>query len=109
MSARNTFWAFVLGAAAGGAAALLLAPDRGEKTRRRLREGADKTLHDVRGSADKVIHEVRDVVEGTAKDLGHEVGVRKEAVTEAMHTAKETYRRELHKKVPENRIADLTE
>ena len=98
MSARNTFWAFVLGAAAGGAAAILLAPDRGEKTRRRLLDGADKTLHDV-----------KDTVEGTAKNLGNEVGMRREAVTEAVHTAKETYRHELEKKQPENRIAGLTE
>jgi gas vesicle protein len=99
MNARSTFWAFVLGAAAGGATALLLAPDRGEKTRRRIREGADRTIHDV-----------KDAVGGTAKDLGHEVGMRREAVTEAVHTAKETYRRELDRKHPgENRIVGLTE
>ncbi|MBK6900122.1 MAG: YtxH domain-containing protein [bacterium] len=38
----NTLMAFVLGAAMGGIAALLLAPDKGEVTRRRLREGGSR-------------------------------------------------------------------
>ena len=41
---RYTALAFLIGAAAGGITALLLAPEKGKITRRRLREGAARSL-----------------------------------------------------------------
>ena len=40
MDRGNTLLAFIAGAVAGAAAALLMAPDSGEKTRERIRNGA---------------------------------------------------------------------
>ena len=87
MSTRNTLISFVTGAVAGGAAALLLAPQRGEKTRRRIAEEADRLTHDVREGAKNATQQVTQTAE-----------THKEAVKEAVHAAKETYRDELDRK-----------
>ena len=40
--------AFIAGAVAGAAAALLMAPDSGEKTRERIRNGASEIAEDAK-------------------------------------------------------------
>lgn len=50
---------FLAGAAAGAVAAVLLAPDSGENTRARIRQGAE----DVKGKAKDKILEGLDVIE----------------------------------------------
>ncbi|MDO9693895.1 MAG: YtxH domain-containing protein [Candidatus Latescibacteria bacterium] len=93
----NTLMAFVLGAAMGGIAALLLAPDKGEVTRRRLREGGSRGLR--RG---------RDAVSHAATSLEEDAREKGQAVSDAVHQrvnaargavseAKEAYRREMDK------------
>ena len=42
MNAGKTIFAFWAGAAAGAVAALLMAPDSGENTRAKIREGLDE-------------------------------------------------------------------
>jgi gas vesicle protein len=76
--------AFAVGAAAGGVAALLLAPDRGENTRRRIREETDRLVKDAKTKAGSTADEVRSTLSTQGK-----------AVKEAVQTARETYRSEL--------------
>ena len=61
--------AFVIGAAVGEITALLLAPEKGEVTRRRLREGSQRA---VRRSRDAVAHAAT-VVEETAREKAQTV------------------------------------
>lgn len=89
--------AFLIGAAVGGITALLLAPEKGEVTRRRLREGSEQA---VRRGRDAVAHAAT-VVEETARDKAqaatHAARQQAGAVREAVSEAKDAYRRELEK------------
>lgn len=42
---RGEFWAFMAGILAGGIAAILYAPARGEETRRKIKETAEDAYH----------------------------------------------------------------
>lgn len=75
----STAVAFLLGAVAGGITALLLAPQSGADTRRRLKRGA----HDLRETGGR---------------MAHEMGARAELAKGAMSEAKHTYRDELDKR-----------
>jgi len=79
--------AFLIGAVAGGITALLLAPQTGAHTRRRLRRGAESLYR--RG-------------EGLAQDLEGTVAEKTDAITGAIRGAvsetKHTYRDELDKR-----------
>ena len=88
---------FLIGAAAGGITALLLAPQKGKTTRRSLRDGGKKLVHD---GAAMVTHAAATIDEA-AREKGHTVG---EAARQQVHAArgavaeaKDTYRRELEK------------
>lgn len=48
MDRGSTLLAFIAGAVAGAAAALLMAPDSGEKTRERIRKGATGIAEDAK-------------------------------------------------------------
>jgi len=56
----DTLMAFVLGAVVGGVAALLLAPEKGEVTRQRLREAGDKALGEGKDALAKAVAEAKD-------------------------------------------------
>ncbi len=64
MDTGKTILAFLAGAAAGAVAALLLAPDSGERTRDRIRSKAA----DATGAAKEKILEGLDVLEAALKD-----------------------------------------
>lgn len=59
MDTGKSLFCFIAGAVAGAAAALLLAPDSGENTRARIRQGVD----DMKGKAKGRITEALDVIE----------------------------------------------
>jgi len=100
----DTALAFLLGAVTGGIVALLLAPDKGENTRRKLREGAvdiygrgrdwtgEKT-HGARNKAADAAGWVKDKV-GHATDRARD---QVESVKSAVAEGKEAYRREMEK------------
>ncbi len=100
----NTVMAFVLGAAAGGLAALLLAPRSGEETRRQLRETATDLQEKGEEKVREVSAEARDRasdVGGTVKEQVHDVTEtaqsQLDAVKEAAEEARDTYRKELRR------------
>lgn len=93
----NTLMAFVLGAAVGGITALLLAPDKGEVTRRRLRDGSGRGL---RRGRDAVSHAASSL-EQDAREKGQAVSdavhQRVNAAGEAVAAARGAFRREMDK------------
>jgi len=60
---------FALGAVVGGALALLLAPESGERTRRRLSVNARRTSRDVGHSIDEMRAQVSQAVSGVGADV----------------------------------------
>ena len=107
---------FLLGAAVGGIAALLLAPRSGEETRRRLREEAE-TLQDRGAAAVKAATEeartlasettetvkehaeaVEDQLKSTVDDATGTARGQVDAVREATTEAKRAYRKEMERR-----------
>ncbi|MBA4378221.1 MAG: hypothetical protein C0395_06120 [Gemmatimonas sp.] len=93
----NTLMAFVLGAAVGGITALLLAPDKGEVTRRRLGDVGSRGL---RRGRDAVSHAATSL-EQDSHDIDQAVsdGVhqRVDAARGTASAARDAYRREMGK------------
>jgi gas vesicle protein len=89
----DSMLAFLLGAIAGGVAALLLAPASGEETRRRLREASGQIYDQGRGAVDRA----KDEVEERAQSVTDLARGRVQAVKEAVAEGKQAYRKELEK------------
>ena len=93
----NTLVAFLLGAAVGGIAALLLAPEKGEVTRQRVREGGGRLVR--RGK--EALTQAGTTMEEAARQKSHAASEaahkQVSAVREAVSEAKDAYRRELDK------------
>ncbi|MCD4708737.1 MAG: YtxH domain-containing protein [Candidatus Sabulitectum sp.] len=78
---RGEFWAFVAGLLAGGVAAVLYAPAKGEETRKKIRETAEETYHKgeefyEKGmtEAEKIYHDGREKAEKIYSDGRAKVG-----------------------------------
>lgn len=80
-SFKNTFVAFLSGAAVGAAAALLYAPEKGEDVRKKISEGAEKvkdkakaqwdeTSSDLNDSARKVLNELEEKISSSLSSAG---------------------------------------
>lgn len=78
-SAGSVLMAFVLGAAAGAAIALLYAPAAGEETRRRIKEKA----REGRDKAEAVARDGREFLSRQRENLGAAVERGREAFAEA--------------------------
>ena len=103
MSSNNdhTVMAFILGAAAGGLAALLLAPESGRDTRRRLRDGAEDyydrgsdRVRELAGDTRDRASDVSDTVKDHVSGVGRTARTQVEAMREAAEEAKEAYLKE---------------
>ena len=77
----------------GGITALLLAPDKGEVTRQRIRETGARVAH--KGAA--AVDHAKTTVEGAGQAIGDNARRQAGAVGEAFAAAKETYVRETHR------------
>lgn len=64
MNTGNSFLCFLAGAMAGAVAAILLAPDSGENTRAKIRQGAT----DIKGLAKGKIAEGLEIIENALEE-----------------------------------------
>ncbi len=83
--------AFVLGAVAGGVAALLLAPEKGERTRKQLKDGASQLVKrgeafagKIRGAAVEAVEAARHETRKQGKLL---TGYRKDVLAGSARSA----------------------
>ena len=81
MNAGNSLLCFIAGAVTGAAAAILMAPDSGENTRAKIRQGAS----DMAGKAKGQISESLDVIE---KALGKDDGRRSKSNEHSVFSAR---------------------
>ena len=93
----DTLIAFLLGAAAGGITALLLAPEKGEDTRRRLREGGSQGLRRGKEAVTRVATAMEDGARAKGQAVSEAAHHQVNAVRAAASEAKDAYRRELDK------------
>ena len=100
----DTVLAFLLGAVAGSVAALLLAPEKGEVTRGKIRQGAadlygkgrdlvDKSQKELSEKVSHVGEKAREKMADVSEGARHQL----EAVKGAVAEGKEAYRREMEK------------
>lgn len=99
---KDTALAFLLGVVAGGVTALLLAPDRGTETRRKLREGArdlyqrgGERVHEAKESLGERAHDLAGAAKSRVDHLTQTAKSQAGAVREAVAEGKEAYRREV--------------
>jgi gas vesicle protein len=100
----DTALAFLLGAVTGGIVALLLAPEKGEVTRRKIRDGASDLYGKGRGWTEGKGKEIRQKAGDTSEWVKEKAGDaadaarhQVDAVKSAVAEGKEAYRRELEK------------
>ena len=89
--------AFLVGAAVGGITALLLAPEKGEVTRRRLREGSSRGLRQGKERAIQAATTMEESVREKAHSVSEAALQQVSAVRGAVSEAKVAYRRELER------------
>lgn len=92
-SASDNMLAFLMGAAVGGITALLLAPDKGEVTREKIRKGIGDLQSRGEGYYDDAAKALRDAADELSGAAKHQV----DAVKEAFAEGKDAYRKELKK------------
>jgi len=99
---RETALAFLLGVVAGGVTALLLAPDRGEETRRKLRQGAHNLSHrggeaigTARGALGDKAHKIAETAREKVDQVASSTRSQIDAVRGAVAQGKEAYKREV--------------
>ncbi len=95
---RDTVLAFVVGMAAGGILALLLAPASGRETRRKIRETTTDAYRRSRESLERVGEQVGLRAHHVTEGARHQMDAVKEAVAEG----KDAYRREMGKQPPQS-------
>lgn len=92
-NAGSVLLSFLLGGMVGAGLALLLAPQSGVETRRRIREFTD----DVREKASDYVGQTKEKVMSTVEKGKHAVEEKKSAISAAFEAGKEAYEKEVHK------------
>lgn len=89
----DTLLAFLVGAAVGGIAALLLAPEKGEVTRKKIQKG----FGELQKKGEEAYEEIEKSLEDKAKELAKLAKSQGDAVKEAFNEGKSAYLKELKK------------
>jgi len=89
----DTLLAFLVGATVGGIAALLLAPDKGEVTRKKIQKG----FGELQKRGEETYEGIEKSLEGKAKELANLARSQGDAVKEAFNEGKNAYLKELKK------------
>jgi gas vesicle protein len=92
-SAGSVLLSFLLGGMVGAGIALLMAPQSGAETRRKIRKMADETKEKA---ADYISH-AKEMVSSTIEKGKSIYEEKKSAITAAMEAGKEAYEKEVHK------------
>lgn len=100
--ANETLLAFLVGAVTGVMAGILLAPDKGSETRRKIRDGLGHLHERGEEMADQARSAfassgVGDAARAKAHDLADAARHQAGAVRAAMNEGRDTYRREMEK------------
>ncbi len=92
-NAGSVLLSFLLGGMVGAGLALLLAPQSGAETRKRIREFTD----DVKEKASDYAGEAKEKLTATVEKGKHAVEEKKSAISAAFEAGKEAYEKEVHK------------
>ncbi|MEW5745669.1 MAG: YtxH domain-containing protein [Nitrospirota bacterium] len=92
-SAGSVLLSFLLGGMVGAGLALLLAPQSGEETRKKIKEFAD----DVKEKAEDYMTHAKEGVTSTVERSKHYIDEKKSVITAAVEAGKEAYQRETGK------------
>jgi gas vesicle protein len=92
-STSDTLLAFLLGAAVGGAAGLLLAPNTGPTTRKKLKKG----IAELQNRGEGMYEEAEKAIEDKAQEIASLAKSQVEAVKGAVNEGKSAYFKELKK------------
>ncbi len=96
-SAGSIMFSFLLGGIVGAGLALLLAPQSGPETRRRITELSG----DVRKRADEAFDQAREAVESAFERGRGTIQEKREAVTSAIEAGREAFHKEKTKEAAE--------
>jgi gas vesicle protein len=89
----DTLLAFLLGAAVGGAAGLLMAPNTGTTTRKKLKKG----IAELQDRGEHIYEDAEKAIEGKAQELASLAKSQVDAVKGAVNEGKGAYFKELKK------------
>ncbi len=92
-SSGSILLSFLLGGMVGAGLALLMAPQSGQETRRRIKELAD----DVKGKSSEYVSHAKEKVSSSIEKGKDIIGEKKTAISAAIEAGKEAYEREVHK------------
>jgi len=100
--ASSVFLSFLLGGMVGAGLALLLAPQSGLETRRKIREFADEVkekatdyAEQAKGTASDYFVQARETVMSTVDKAKHVIDEQKVALSSAIEAGKEAYTKEV--------------
>jgi gas vesicle protein len=88
-SSTNALLGFIAGATAGAALGVLFAPDKGSKTRKRIKNEAEKIGDDVRDSLSSKIDDLNDYVGEFVKEAKSRFSTLEEKVKKEAKDVKE--------------------
>lgn len=92
-SAGSVLLSFLLGGMVGAGVALLMAPQSGAETRRKIREMTDE----AKEKATDYVSHAREMVSSTVEKGKGIYEERKSAITAALEAGKDAYEKEVHK------------
>ena len=92
-SAGTVFLSFLIGGIVGAGVALLLAPQSGRETRRKIREFTD----DVKDKAEDVVEQIKDRISETVHSGKDYLSDKKAVIAAAIDAGKEAYEKEKEK------------